>query len=57
MYMSSRNTDTKLELIKERATLMVDDAVSSKDTSIKSAVRTAVLLYIVLRTLSIDHYR
>ncbi|WP_257292720.1 hypothetical protein [Endozoicomonas sp. ONNA1] len=57
LYMASRTSDPELIKIREQLEAIVKDAISSRNISIHSSVRTAVALYIVLRTLAMHMYR
>lgn len=56
VYMSSRSTDPALLKIREQCETMVGKAISNKNNSVLSSVRTGVLLYITLRAMTKKHY-
>lgn len=56
-YTSSRGTDELLMKIKEDVEKIVVMATRSKNKSVVSAVRTAVCLYILLRSFTMKHYQ
>lgn len=56
VYMSSRSTDPVLMSLREKTEKIVSMATSNKNASILAAVRTGVLLYIVVRTITMKHY-
>lgn len=55
-YMSSRSTEQNLLEIRELVEKMVTLATKSKNESVVSSTRTGVMLYIVLRALTMKHY-
>jgi hypothetical protein len=55
-YMSSRSTDPNLMRLRELADMVVKESVTSKSSSTLASARTALLLYIVLRTLTKSHF-
>lgn len=55
-YMSSRSTDPALYDLRQLTEDIVRMATHSKNISVISAVRTGVLLYIVLRSYTMRHY-
>lgn len=55
-YGSSRSTDPILFQLRERTEKMVRLATHNRNDGIVSSVRTAVLLYIVVRALTMKHY-
>lgn len=55
-YTSSMASDPNLKHIKALAMDLVDKSSRSKSSSIKAAERTGLLMYIVLRTLTMKHY-
>lgn len=56
MYMSSRSTDPAVMKMRELAESIVEKAVDSRNSSVIAAIRTGVLIYIVLRTFTMKHY-
>ena len=56
VYMSSRSTDTSLMKMRDLSEQIVAKAIISKNPSVVAAVRTGVLLYIVIRTFTMKHY-
>lgn len=56
VYMSSRTTDPAVKKLREDTEAVAKMATSNKNAPIISAVRTTVLLYIVLRTFTMKHY-
>lgn len=56
LYTASRSTDTSVLRIRELGDGLVEIYVRSKNPTVKAGVRTAVLLYLVLRALSRNHY-
>jgi hypothetical protein len=56
VYMSSRSTDPVLMDLREMAEKIVTMATKNKNTSVVASVRTALLLYLVARTLTMSHY-
>jgi hypothetical protein len=57
LYTASLMKDVGLIKAKTAADKIVDKARVSKSKSAKSALRTALELYIVLRTLSMNYYK
>jgi hypothetical protein len=55
-YMSSRSTDPALFALREDLEVIIRKATDTKSTSLIASVRTGVLLYICLRTLTMKHY-
>lgn len=55
-FMSSRNTDELLVKTKLNFEKMVTSATGSKHPGIVASVRTGVMLYIVIRTLTMNYY-
>ena len=55
-YMSSRSSEKNLLEIRLLVEKMVGQATKSKNESVVSATRTGVMLYIVLRALTMKHY-
>lgn len=56
LYMASRSNDPVLMKMRKIAEKIVGKAVRTKNASVIASVRTGVLIYIVLRTLSMKHY-
>lgn len=56
VYMSSRSTDPTLMDLRKKAESVVHQATGNKNTAVISAVRTGILLYIVLRSFTMKHY-
>lgn len=56
LYMASRSSDPGLLKMREIGEKIVKKAVKTTNTSVIAAVRTGVMLYIVLRTFSKNHY-
>lgn len=56
IYGSSRSTDPTLMQLRERAEKVVTMATGNKNASVVASVRTALLLYLVARTLTMSHY-
>lgn len=56
VYMSSRSTDPTLMELREKAERVVKMATGNKNSSAIAAVRTGILLYIVLRSFTMAHY-
>ena len=54
--MASRSSDPALLKLRNTGEKLIRKAVQSKNPSMLAAVRTGVLLYVVLRTFSKDHY-
>ncbi len=57
LYMASRMSDTTLLLTKQISEAIVTDAVRTRNASVIASIRTAVQLYIVLRTMAMSHYQ
>jgi hypothetical protein len=55
-YMSSRSTDVGLSKLREDTELLVRKATNIKNSSVIAAIRTGVLLYIVLRSYTMRYY-
>lgn len=55
-YMSSRNTDVELKKIRSDFEDLAKIATGSKNSSILSSLRTGVMLYIVIRAISMKYY-
>lgn len=56
VYMSSRSSDPQLLRIRDVAEDITRRAISSRSTSVISAVKTAMMLYIVVRAFTMGHY-
>ena len=56
IYMSSRSIQDDLVEVRELASEITEDAVTSRNASVKASVRTGLLLYLVLRSLTMKHY-
>lgn len=56
VYTSSRSTDPILMKLREAAEQLVEKATKSKNDSTLASVRTALLLYLVARALTMTHY-
>jgi hypothetical protein len=56
VYMSSRSTDPVLFALREKVEGIVKKATGNKNTSVIASVRTGVLLYVVLRAMTMTHY-
>lgn len=56
VYMASRMSDPEVINIRERAEKIVKKATTTANTSVISAVRTALMLYIVLRAFTMNYY-
>lgn len=55
-YMSARSTDPALFALREDMEKIIRKATDTKSNSLVASVRTGVLLYICLRTLTMRHY-
>lgn len=55
-YTSSRSTDVSLISLREKTEKIVRLATGNKNNSIIASVRTGVLLYVVLRTYTMNYY-
>lgn len=56
VYMSSRSTDPELISLRDKTELAVKNATNNKHPNILASVRTGVLLYIVARAFTMQHY-
>ena len=56
VYMSSKSTDPELIEIRDMAEAVVRKATTTKNASAIASVRTALLLYIVIRAFTMTHY-
>lgn len=57
IYTASRSSNDSVLKMRELAWTLSDKAVHSKDKQVKVGVRTAVMLYVLLRTLSMSHFK
>lgn len=57
IYTASRSSNDAVLKMRDLAWQLADSAVTSKDRQVKVGVRTAAMLYILLRTLAMNHYR
>lgn len=57
LYIASRNKEVKMMFIKEQSELIAAAAAKTKSSTMVSSLRTGLLLYILLRTLSYEHYK
>lgn len=57
LYMSSRSSDASLMQIRATGQIIVTRAAKITNPATVAAVRTAVCMYIVLRTLTMDYYQ
>lgn len=57
LYMASRMSDPTLLLTKQLSEQVVMAAVKTRNSSVIASIRTAVQMYIVLRTLAMNHYQ
>ena len=55
-YMSSRNTDQNLKKLRSDVEKMVTLATGNKNQNVLAAVRTGIMLYLVVRAVSMKHY-
>ncbi|MNU19636.1 hypothetical protein D3C71_78680 [compost metagenome] len=56
VYQSSRSTDADLFSLREKAEKIVKDATGTTNPSVIASVRTGMLLYLVARAFSMQHY-
>lgn len=56
LYMASRSRDPSVLILRTEVEKMVIEATKVKTKSTVSSVRTGVLLYLILRTLTMKHY-
>jgi len=56
VYMSSRTTDPVVKGLRDKTEAMAKMATGNRNAPTLASVRTAVLLYIVLRTFTMKHY-
>lgn len=57
IYTASRSSDPSVLKLRELSGQLVQTTVRSKNEQVKAGVRTAVLLYVLLRTLTMNHYK
>lgn len=57
IFMSSRGNDPLLVEIKELGDKLIDDSVRSKNAAALASARTATMLYVVLRTMTEQHFK
>jgi hypothetical protein len=55
-YMSSRSTDDKIILSRELCEKIVINATRTKNDSVVSSTRTGLMIYFVLRSITMKHY-
>jgi hypothetical protein len=55
-YMSSRSTDEELLSCRERLEAVIRKATPAKNDATVASIRTGVMLYLVLRTITMRHY-
>lgn len=56
VYMSSRSTDVHLMKMRDLSEKITKKAIKSKNSSVVSAVKTALMLYLVVRAFTMSHY-
>ncbi len=56
LYMASRNKEVKMIAMKEQAEHIAASAITSKSPTVIASLRTGLMLYILLRTLTKSHY-
>jgi hypothetical protein len=56
VYTSSRSIDPALFSLREKAEWCVKQATGNRNDSVIASVRTSVLLYLVIRTMTMQHY-
>lgn len=56
LYMSSRSTDPQLLRVRDMAEEITRKSISSRSNSVIAAVRTALMLYVVTRAFTMQHY-
>ena len=56
VYMSSRSTDKDLMRLRELGEKILKKSIKSKNSSVVASVRTALMLYIVIRAFMMNHY-
>lgn len=57
LYMSSRSTDASLLKMRKLALSIVKKSVKSNNDSLLAAIRTGTMMYIVLRTFTMNYYQ
>lgn len=57
LYMSSRSTDASLLKMRKLALSVVKKSVKSNNDSLLASIRTGVMLYVVLRTFTMNYYQ
>lgn len=56
LYMASRMADPSLLKAKEMADNIVNASINSRNVSVAASVRTGLQLYVILRSLTLEHY-
>lgn len=56
VYMSSRSTDTELLTMRKKAEKIIKHATGVRNDSVIASVRTGMMLYLVLRAFTKNHY-
>lgn len=56
LYMASRSSDPAILKVREMSEIMVAASINSRNGALIASVKTACCLYIILRTLTKDHY-
>lgn len=56
VYMSSRSTEEDLMKLRQLGEKILKKAIHTKNSSIVASVRTAMMLYIVIRAFAMEHY-
>ena len=56
LYMSSRSTNPTLLRMRDLSMKIAKKAVKTSNTSLLASIRTAAMIYIVIRTLTMDYY-
>jgi len=56
VYMSSRSTEEDLLKLRQLGEKILKKAIKTKNSSIVASVRTAIMLYIVIRAFAMEHY-
>lgn len=57
LYVASRSKEEKLLTMRDNAEKLVTESVKSKNSVVIASVRTGLLLYILLRSFSMNHYK
>jgi len=57
IYTASRSSNESVLKMRDLAQQLADASVTSRDRQVKVGVRTAAMLYILLRTLSMNHFK